>query len=163
MCIWFTACVSLAAKCCAHAVVVCAGYGGHGTSDAQAAAQIAAAAQRQEECDINMAQQLSAICSYIQGRAPVGHSNGTEDFTDLTVVQASSSSCTAATSAVGILHNIPISLCAVLLAGPLPYLLRLLFRNDSLLDISARKHLYEDVMRLMRSVLTLMWLTQGFL
>jgi hypothetical protein len=38
----------------------------------------------------------------------------------------------------------------VLLGGPLAWLLRLLFSNDSMMDVGGRQQLYREAMRLLR-------------
>jgi hypothetical protein len=58
----------------------------------------------------------------------------------------------AAAVSGGAARVLSLASCAVLLGGPLAWLLRLLFSNDSMMDVGGRQQLYREAMRLLRYV-----------
>jgi hypothetical protein len=112
------------------------GYGGQGGLDKSAQAAMSAAARRQSAADTAMQAHLAAITALLQDPLPE---------------QPGSHSGSKRGRGEGLLHSaLPWPLVAVVLAGPLAWLLRLLFENDSLMDVVGRRDLYSAGMELLR-------------
>lgn len=114
------------------------GYGGQGGLDKSAQAAMSAAARRQSAADTAMQAHLAAITALLQDPLPE---------------QPGSHSGRKRGRGEGLLPSaLPWPLVAVVLAGPLAWLLRLLFENDSLMDVVGRRGLYSAGMELLRLV-----------
>lgn len=114
------------------------GYGGQGGMDKSAKAAMSAAARRQAAADTAMQAHLQAITAMLQDPLPAqqpGHSGRKRGRGEAALLGA-----------------LPWPLVAVVLAGPLAWLLRLLFENDSLMDVVGRGELYSAGMELLRWV-----------
>lgn len=122
-----------AAAACVAAAVHVAGYGGDGHGSSNLQKEMTAAANRQQATDSALAEHISNIHGTISHQVSNNRHN------------AGSSS--AATAAAG---GLSVAACAALLAGPLAWLLRLLFSNDSLMDLGNRQELYRQGMKLLR-------------
>lgn len=111
------------------------GFGGQGGIDKSAQAAMSAAARRQAAADTAMQAHLQAITAMLQDPLPAqpGQSGGKRGRGEAALLSA-----------------LPWPLVAVALAGPLPWLLRLLFENDSLMDVVGRGELYSAGMELLR-------------
>jgi hypothetical protein len=129
-----------------------------------------AAAQRQAESDAALQQHLSNIANFVaglpiaataaglpaaaNGAAASAGSGGKkrrrqDDTAEAEVPLQAPPAPAAAAAGVGV-RGLTLVSCAVLLGGPLAWLLRLLFSNDSLMDVGGRQQLYREAMRLMR-------------
>jgi hypothetical protein len=121
------------------------GYGGSGGGNPKAAqAAMSAAAARQAASDTAMTAHLTAITAILQD--PLG----TSTTAAADPASAGPSSRKRGRSAAGLYSGLPWPLCGVVLAGPLAWLLRLLFHNDSLMDVVVRQDLYSTAMQLLR-------------
>lgn len=124
------------------------GYGGDGGGlNQHARAAMTAAAQRQAAADTAMAAHLEAITAILRhppsgSGAGAGASGGDGS--------SGSRKRPRAAAAGGMPGLLPWPVCSVVLAGPLPWLLRLLFKDNSLMDIVARRELYSAGLELMR-------------
>lgn len=97
---------------------------------------MSAAANRQQATDAALTDHLTNICNILTSKN--SSSRPGAGF--------SSRAAAAGGSAIGI----GVLGCAVLLGGPLAWLLRLLFSNDSLMDVGGRQGLYRQGMALLR-------------
>uniref|UniRef100_A0A383W5T2 UBC core domain-containing protein n=1 Tax=Tetradesmus obliquus TaxID=3088 RepID=A0A383W5T2_TETOB len=154
------------------------GYGGSGqhmTASTQHAME--AAAQRQVQSDAALQQHLSNIAAFIAGRpiaaaaaaamesaaagngaAPSGSGSRKRQRQDAAAAEATPAAPAgiqpqpaAAAAGVGV-GALCLAGCAVLLGGPLAWLLRLLFSNDSMMDVGGRQALYREAMTLLRLI-----------
>lgn len=122
------------------------GYGGSGGGITKAAqAAMSAAAARQAAADTATTAHLTDITAILQD--PLGTSTAAA-ANDLAA--AGPSSRKRGRSAAGLYSGLPWPVCGVVLAGPLAWLLRLLFHNDSLMDVVERQELYSAAMELLR-------------
>jgi hypothetical protein len=132
-----------------------------------------AAAQRQAASDAALQQHVSNIANFIaglpiaaaaaNGAAPNGTGAATSSGSkkrrrqDAAAPAAEAPAAPVSTqqpaAAAGVgACALGLASCAVLLGGPLAWLLRLLFSNDSLMDVGGRQQLYREAMRLLRCV-----------
>jgi pyruvate/2-oxoglutarate dehydrogenase complex dihydrolipoamide acyltransferase (E2) component len=120
------------------------GYGGSDGMTKAAQAAMSAAAARQAAADSAMIAHLTAITAILQD--PLGTSTAAAASDP----GAAGPSRKRGRSAACLYSGLPWPLCGVALAGPLAWLLRLLFHNDSLMDVVERQELYSAAMELLR-------------
>jgi len=121
------------------------GYGGSEGFSKQAHAAMTAAAERQSAVDKAMTEHLNSITAILQD--PLGT---TCDPAAAAGPSSSNGSRKRSRSNASLLTGLPWPVCGVVLAGPLAWLLRLLFSNDSLMDVVGRTELYSAGMQLLR-------------
>ena len=122
------------------------GYGGNGGAMTKAdKAAMTAAADRQAAADAAMTQHLQAITATLQD--PVSTATPTAAAGPSSSSGVGRKRGRASNSAFA---GLSWPVCGVVLAGPLAWLLRLLFQNDSLMDVVARGELYGAAIELLR-------------
>lgn len=113
-----------------------AGYGGDCGRNTNLQKSMTAAANRQQTTDTAITEHLSNIYNIITSGASSNRQQDAAGFRPA--------------AAVGSAGGVGVAGCAVLLGGPLAWLLRLLISNDSLMDVGGRQELYRQAMQLLR-------------
>lgn len=123
------------------------GFGGSmGTSKAAQEA-MSAAAKRQAAVDTAMTTHFQAITAILQDPLPTAPPAAAAADNS---AAGPSTSRKRGRSDARLYSGLPWPLCGMVLAGPLAWLLRLLYQNDSLMDVVGRAELYSAGMELMR-------------